>query len=61
MIDMKFSEEELHGIWSMTAAALLLGELEVDDSKWNSNSKPEDGKTCKIKNKAAGELVADLL
>jgi len=33
MIDMKFSDEELHGIWSMTAAALLLGELEVDDSK----------------------------
>ena len=30
---MKFSDEELHGIWSMTAAALLLGELEVDDSK----------------------------
>ena len=36
---MNFHEDELDGIWSSTAAPLLMGELEIDDSAFDNKSK----------------------
>jgi hypothetical protein len=35
---MNFSKEEIDGIWRCSAAALILGQIEFDDSNFDENS-----------------------
>ena len=54
MKNMDFSDEELYGIFAMTAVSLLLGEIEIDDSEFDPDEPIEKGKLCKIKNRDVG-------
>ena len=59
--NMQFTKEELTGVFAMTSAALLLGELDIDDSNCNPDKLPEDGLLCCFSNRDILENIADLL
>jgi len=39
MVTMKFTEEEIDGVWSTVSAVLHLGNVEIDDSTYDESSK----------------------